>query len=84
MNPLFITILGTLTFCAIILLHLYTCFTEARHLNRWKNRQIILLLLLTGTLFIYCVSPGARKKLLIQIGLIIVLFAGLPALSLQP
>ncbi len=76
-----IIVLGIFTYCAVILLHLYTCFTEARHLNRWPNRQVILLLLLTGTLFLYFVSPSARNKLLIQIGLLILLFVGIPSLG---
>ena len=55
---------------AVPILHLYTFFTEATHLNHYKNHHIILLLLLTGTLFIYFVSPTARNKGLMQIGLI--------------
>lgn len=58
---------------AIPILHLYTFFTEAGHLNRYPNYRIIILLLLTGTYFIYFVSPSARRKGLLQIGLSLIL-----------
>ena len=58
---------------AIVVLHIHTCFTEAVHLNKWQPWLIILLLLLTGTWFIYFVSRTALMKLGIQL----VLIAGL-------
>lgn len=39
--------------CAVFVLHLHTCFSEAQHLNRWQGWQVILMFALTGTLFIY-------------------------------
>lgn len=58
---------------AIIVLHIHTCFTEAVHLNKWRPWLIILLLILTGTWFIYFVSRTALMKLGVQL----VLIAGL-------
>ena len=58
---------------AIVVLHIHTCFTEAVHLNKWRPWLIILLLLLTGTWFIYFVSRTALMKLGVQL----VLIAGL-------
>lgn len=58
---------------AIVVLHIYTCFTEAGHLNKWRPWLIILLLILTGTWFIYFVSRTALMKLGVQL----VLIAGL-------
>ena len=58
---------------AIVLLHIHTCFTEAVHLNKWRPWLIILLLILTGTWFIYFVSRTA----LIKLGVQLVLIAGL-------
>ena len=58
---------------AIVLLHIHTCFTETVHLNKWRPWLIILLLLLTGTWFIYFVSCTALMKLGVQL----VLIAGL-------
>lgn len=57
----------------IVVLHIYTCFTEAVHLNKWRPWLIILLLILTGTWFIYFVSRTALMKLGVQL----VLIAGL-------
>ena len=56
-----------------VVLHIYTCFTEAVHLNKWRPWLIILLLILTGTWFIYFVSRTALMKLGVQL----VLIAGL-------
>ena len=61
------------TIVAIVVLHIHTCFTEAVHLNKWRPWLIILLLLLTGTWFIYFVSRTALMKLGVQL----VLIAGL-------
>ena len=61
------------TIVAIVVLHIHTCFTEAVHLNKWRPWLIILLLLLTGTWFIYFVSRTA----LIKLGVQLVLIAGL-------
>jgi len=58
---------------AIVLLHIHTCFTETVHLNKWRPWLIILLLLLTGTWFIYFVSRTA----LIKLGAQLVLITGL-------
>ena len=58
---------------AIVVFHIHTCFTEAVHLNKWRPWLIILLLLLTGTWFIYFVSRTALMKLGVQL----VLIAGL-------
>jgi len=55
---------------AIVLLHIHTCFTETVHLNKWWPWLIILLLLLTGTWFIYFVSSTALIKLGVQLALI--------------
>ncbi|HHK5576702.1 TPA: enterochelin ABC transporter [Neisseria polysaccharea] len=56
---------------AIIVLHIHTCFTEAVHLNKWRPWLIILLLILTGTWFIYFVSRTALMKLGVQLALIV-------------
>ena len=48
---------------AVPLLHLYTFFTEAGHLDQWEPWLVIVMLVLTGTWFIYFVSPSARRKL---------------------
>ncbi|WP_322790664.1 enterochelin ABC transporter [Neisseria polysaccharea] len=56
---------------AIIVLHIHTCFTEAVHLNKWRPWLIILLLILTGTWFIYFVSRTALMKLGVQLVLIV-------------
>lgn len=61
------------TIVAIVVLHIHTCFTETVHLNKWRPWLIILLLLLTGTWFIYFVSRTALLKLGVQL----VLIAGL-------
>ena len=61
------------TIVAIVVLHIHTCFTEAVHLNKWRPWLIIVLLLLTGTWFIYFVSRTALMKLGVQL----VLIAGL-------
>lgn len=61
------------TIVAIVVLHIHTCFTEAVHLNKWRPWLIILLLILTGTWFIYFVSRTALMKLGVQL----VLIAGL-------
>ena len=61
------------TIVAIVVLHIHTCFTEAVHLNKWRPWLIILLLILTGTWFIYFVSRTALLKLGVQL----VLIAGL-------
>ena len=37
--------------CAVTVLH--TCFSEAHHLNRRKDRQIILMFFLIGSLMFY-------------------------------
>ena len=58
---------------AIVVLHIHTCFTEAVHLNKWRPWLIILLLILTGTWFIYFVSRTSLMKLGVQL----VLIAGL-------
>ena len=58
---------------AIVVLHIYTCFTEAVHLNKWRPWLIILLLILTGTWCIYFVSRTA----LMTLGVQLVLIAGL-------
>ena len=58
---------------AIVLLHIHTCFTETVHLNKWRPWLIIVLLILTGTWFIYFVSRTALMKLGVQL----VLIAGL-------
>ena len=42
-------IMPILLIVAIVVLHIYTCFTEAVHLNKWRPWLIILLLILTGT-----------------------------------
>ena len=55
---------------AVPLLHLYTFFTEAGHLNKWQPWQVIVMLVATGTWFIYFVSPSARMKLGIQLLLV--------------
>ena len=55
---------------AVPLLHLYTFFTEAGHLDQWEPWLVIVMLVLTGTWFIYFVSPSARRKLGIQLLLI--------------
>ena len=55
---------------AVPLLHLYTFFTEAGHLDQWEPWLVIVMLVLTGTWFIYFVSPSSRKKLGIQLLLI--------------
>ncbi|WP_225747663.1 enterochelin ABC transporter [Eikenella sp. Marseille-P7795] len=65
-----------LLMAAVPLLHLYTFFTEARHLNKWQPWQIIVMFALTGTWFIYFVSRTARIKLGIQL----LLIAGIIAL----
>ncbi|WP_338082290.1 enterochelin ABC transporter [Eikenella glucosivorans] len=49
------------------LLHLYTFFTEARHLNTWQPWLIIVMFFFTGTWFIYFVSRTALMKLGIQL-----------------
>ena len=74
-----ITLGFTALFAAAPLLHLYTFFTEAGHLNRYPNHLIIILLLITGTYFIYFVSPPARRKGLIQLSLGITLMICLAA-----
>lgn len=56
---------------AIIVLHIHTCFTKAVHLNKWRPWLIILLLILTGTWFIYFVSRTALMKLGVQLALIV-------------
>lgn len=56
---------------AIVVLHIHTCFTEAVHLNKWRPWLIILLLILTGTWFIYFVSHTALMKLGVQLALIV-------------
>ena len=56
--------------CTVFMLHLHTCFSEAQHLNRWQGWQIILMLALTGTLFIYFVSRTALLKGAVQLALI--------------
>lgn len=56
---------------AIVILHIHTCFTEAVHLNKWRPWLIILLLILTGTWFIYFVSRTALMKLGVQLALIV-------------
>lgn len=61
------------TIVAIVVLHIHTCFTEAVHLNKWRPWLIIVLLILTGTWFIYFVSRTA----LIKLGVQLVLIAGL-------
>ena len=61
------------TIVAIVVLHIHTCFTEAVHLNKWRPWLIIVLLILTGTWFIYFVSRTALLKLGVQL----VLIAGL-------
>lgn len=61
------------TIVAIVVLHIHTCFTEAVHLNKWRPWLIIVLLILTGTWFIYFVSRTALMKLDVQL----VLIAGL-------
>ncbi len=61
------------TIVAIVVLHIHTCFTEAVHLNKWRPWLIIVLLILTGTWFIYFVSRTALMKLGVQL----VLIAGL-------
>ena len=61
------------TIVAIVVLHIHTCFTEAVHLNKWRPWLIILLLILTGTWFIYFISRTALMKLGVQL----VLIAGL-------
>ena len=58
------------TIVAIVVLHIHTCFTEAVHLNKWRPWLIIVLLILTGTWFIYFVSRTALMKLGVQLGLI--------------
>ena len=58
---------------AIVVFHIHTCFTEAVHLNKWRPWLIILLLLLTGTWFIYFVS----RTTLLKLGVQLVLIAGL-------
>ena len=58
---------------AIVVFHIHTCFTEAVHLNKWRPWLIIVLVILTGTWFIYVVSRTARMKLGVQL----VLIAGL-------
>ena len=55
---------------AVPLLHLYTFFTEAGHLDQWEPWLVIVMLVLIGTWFIYFVSPSARRKLGIQLLLI--------------
>ena len=55
---------------AVPLLHLYTFFTEAGYLDQWEPWLVIVMLVLTGTWFIYFVSPSARRKLGIQLLLI--------------
>ena len=66
-------IVPMLVIVAIVVLHIYTCFTEVVHLNKWRPWLIILLLILTGTWFIYFVSRTALMKLGVQL----VLIAGL-------
>ena len=39
--------------CAVTVLHLHTCFSEAHHLNRRKGWQIILMFFLIGSLMFY-------------------------------
>ena len=56
---------------AIVVLHIHTCFTEAVHLNKWRPWLIILLLILTGTWFIFFVSRTALMKLGVQLALIV-------------
>lgn len=63
-------IIFMLLVAAIPLLHLYTFFTEAGHLNKWQPWQVIVMLVATGTWFIYFVSPSARMKLGIQLLLV--------------
>lgn len=58
------------TIVAIVVLHIHTCFTEAVHLNKWRPWLIIVLLILTGTWFIYFVSRTALIKLGVQLVLI--------------
>ena len=58
------------TIVAIVVLHIHTCFTEAVHLNKWRPWLIIVLLILTGTWFIYFVSRTALMKLGVQLVLI--------------
>ena len=55
---------------AVPLLHLYTFFTEVGHLDQWEPWLVIVMLVLTGTWFIYFVSPSARIKLGIQLLLV--------------
>ena len=55
---------------AVPLLHLYTFFTEVGHLDQWEPWLVIVMLVLTGTWFIYFVSPSARMKLGIQLLLV--------------
>ena len=64
------TLVFILLVCAVFALHLHTCFSEAQHLNRWQGWQIILMLALTGTLFIYFVSRTALLKGAVQLALI--------------
>ena len=59
------------TIVAIVVLHIHTCFTEAVHLNKWRPWLIIVLLILTGTWFIYFVSRTALMKLGVQLALIV-------------
>ena len=63
-------IVPILLIVAIVVLHIHTCFTEAVHLNKWRPWLIILLLILTGTWFIYFVSRTALIKLGVQLALI--------------
>ena len=58
---------------AIVVLHIYTCFTEAVHLNKWRPWLVFVLLFLAGTWFIYFVSRTALLKLGVQL----VMIAGL-------
>lgn len=63
-------IIFMLLVAAVPLLHLYTLFTEAGHLNKWQPWQVVVMLVATGTWFIYFVSPSARIKLGIQLLLV--------------
>ncbi|MGF6147102.1 Uncharacterised protein [Kingella potus] len=63
-------LLLTLAVCAVAVLHLHTCFSEAVHLNRWPGWQIILMFALTGTLFVYFISRTALLKGAAQLVLI--------------
>ncbi|WP_315360681.1 enterochelin ABC transporter [Neisseria bacilliformis] len=71
----------TLIVCAVIVLHMYTCFSEAQHLNRWPGWQIILMFALTGTLFIYFVSRTALLKGAVQLALIALIVGSLAAVA---